>query len=54
MILDKYTSDRVFDGKRILTDEQAARHRERLKRALDRRKNDMTRIRDFPEGWGGD
>ena len=54
MKLDKYTSDRVFEGKRVLTDEQAERHRKRLKRALDKRKNDMTRIRDFPEVWSGD
>ena len=41
MNLDKYTSDRVFEGKRVLTDEQAVRHRERLKRALDKRNNNM-------------
>jgi hypothetical protein len=41
MNVDKYTSDRVFEGKRVLTEEEAARHRERLKRALDKRKNDM-------------
>jgi hypothetical protein len=34
--MNKYTSNRVFEGKRILTDEQAERHRERLKRALDK------------------
>ncbi len=47
--MSKYISQRVFEGKRVLTDEQAERHRARLKRALDRRKNDMTN-----EGWGGD
>ena len=39
---NKYTSNRVFEGKRVITDEQAERHRERLKRALDKRKNDMS------------
>ena len=40
--MSSYTSNRVFEGRRVLTDEQAERHRERLKRALDRRKNDMS------------
>jgi hypothetical protein len=40
--MSSYTSNRVFEGKRVITDEQAKRHRERLKRALDRRKNDMS------------
>jgi hypothetical protein len=34
--MNKYTSNRVFEGKRVLTEEEAARHRERLKRALDK------------------
>lgn len=34
-----YTSDRVFDGVRILTQKQREEHLERLKRALEKRNN---------------
>jgi len=40
--MNKYTSDRVFEGKYFLTNEEAERHRERLKRALDKRNDKMT------------
>lgn len=35
--MHSYTSDRVFDGVRILTEKQRQEHLERLKRALDKR-----------------
>lgn len=34
-----YTSDRVFDGVRILTQKQREEHIARLKRALEKRNN---------------
>lgn len=34
-----YTSDRVFDGVRILTEKQRQEHLERLKRQLEKRNN---------------
>lgn len=34
-----YTSDRVFEGVRILTEKQRQEHLERLKRALEKRNN---------------
>lgn len=34
-----YTSDKVFDGVRILTEKQREEHLERLKRALEKRNN---------------
>jgi hypothetical protein len=35
--VDKYTSDRVFDGVRILTQKQREEHLERLKSSLEKR-----------------
>ena len=34
--MHSYTSDRVFEGVRILTEKQRQEHLERLKRALDK------------------
>jgi hypothetical protein len=42
MDMRNYTSQRVFNGRRNLTNEEAEKHRERLNGALDKRKNDMT------------
>lgn len=37
--VSNYTSDRVFEGVRILTEKQRQEHLERLNRALEKRNN---------------